>query len=123
MIKILDTNLQETEGKSKYFLLRSVDPPTINRVLISYFTGACLPSIGLSKNIEILKSTFTIFAWNPPPKDNKVYQEHLRSTTNNDADKLLSQPESKQALVDRKYFVGGRQHKLKHFLSTIGNFF
>ena len=123
MMKILDANIQESEGKSRDFLLRSVDPPSINHALMSYFIGGCFPSSGFSKNLEIIKSAFTIFAWTPPPTDNKSYQDHLRATTNNVADELLEQPETKQALVERKFFVGGRQEKLDDVLSTIGNFF
>ena len=90
---------------------------------MSYFIGGCFPTNGFSKNLEILKSAFTIFAWTPPPSDNKVYQDHLRATTNNVADELLDQPEAKQALVERKCFVGGRQGRLDDVISTIGNLF
>ena len=90
MIRILDANLQETEGKSRDFLLKSVDPPAINHDLISYFIGSRFLSIEFTKNMEILKSTFTMFTWNPPPQENKVYLDQLRSTTNNIADELLA---------------------------------
>ena len=44
MIKILDANIQESEGKSRDFLLRSVDPPSINHALMFYFIGRCFPT-------------------------------------------------------------------------------
>lgn len=122
MMRILDFKLQETEGKGRDFLLRSVDPLAINHALMSYFISSVFPSFGFSKNMKILKSSFTMFASNLFPQDSKVYQDHLRATINNIADELLSQPESKQALVERIYFVGGRQHELTDVLSTIGFF-
>ncbi len=92
MIKILDADIQESESKSRDFLLRSVDPPSINHALMSYFIGGCFPTNRFSKNLEILKSSFTIFTRTPPPTDNKVYQDHLRATTNNVANEFLDQP-------------------------------
>ena len=95
MMRIMYSKVQETEGKSIDFLLRSADPPAINHALMGYSIGSSFHSIGFSKNKEKLKSSFTMFAWTPPPQDNKVYQDHLRETTNNIADKLLSHPEFK----------------------------
>ena len=93
-MKILDANIQESEGKSRDFLI-SWNPFSINRDLMSYFIGGCFPSNDFSKNLEIIQSAFTIFALTPPPTDNKLYQDHLRATTKNVADELLDQPETK----------------------------
>ena len=88
-MRVLEENLLETEGKSRDFLLRSVDPPAVNHALLRYFIGGCFPSLSFSKNLEVLKSTFTIFVWTPPPSNNRLYTDHLRATTNNTADELL----------------------------------
>ena len=117
MMKILDANLQENEGKSRDLLLRIVDPPSINYALMSYFIGGCFPSNSFSKNLEIIKSAFAIFAWTPPHNDNKVYQDHLKATINNVADELLDQSKAKQDLIERKFslWVG----KLSYMVSYL----
>ena len=64
-MRVLDENLQETEGKSKEFILRSVDPSSINHNGISYLIGSCFPPTISPRNIEVLKSSFTMFACTP----------------------------------------------------------
>ena len=63
-----------------------------------------------------------MFAWTPPLTDNKAYQKHLKSATNNIAEQLLQQLEVKQALVERNTCVCDKQDKLDDGVSTIGNF-
>ena len=124
MIAIYQSQISDRDNRSRDFILRAADPPSINHALMSYFLGACFPTHSLSRNAETLKSTFTIYSLTPPPSStNKDYQNHLRSTNDNEADFLLDQPETKQAAVQRKCFIGGKQGDLDDVLSTIGNFF
>ena len=58
----------------------------------------------------------------PHLETTRLYQEHLRSTINTVANELLDQPDSQQALVEKKCFVGERQDKLDDVLSTIDIF-
>ena len=75
MMKIFDVNIQESDGKSRDSPLRSVDPPSINHTLMSYFLGSYFPTHSLFRNAETLKSTFTIYSLTPPPSStNKDYQ-------------------------------------------------
>ena len=75
-----------------------------------YFIGAFFPYLSLSKILDSLKSNFTLFAWNPPLlSSDKDYQLQLRQTSGNAADRMLEQPETKQAVVQRKCFIGGQQ--------------
>ena len=104
---VLDADLQKIEEKIRDFILSSVDHPSINHALLSYFIY-WFPSIRFSRNIEVLKSSFTIFLWTQPPQDSKSYQEHLKEATNNTVDELLQQPWAKQYLVERKIFIGGK---------------
>ena len=36
---------------------------------------------------------------------------------------MLEHPETKQTVVQRKWFIGGQQEKLENVLATIGKFF
>ena len=99
-------------------------PDFLNFPIMSYFVDACFPSLSLSKSMDSLKSSFTLFAWTPPPLSVDIeYQLHLKQASENAADQMLEQPETKQALVQRTCFLGGQQDKLEGVLATIGNFF
>ena len=99
-------------------------PPLIKHAIMSYFLGACFPTHSLARNTGTLKATFTIYSLTPPPSSsNKDYQNYLRSTNDNEADFLLDQPETKQAAVQKKCVIGGKQEELDDVLSTIGDFF
>jgi hypothetical protein len=124
LISILQVDQEDRDFKSGDFILRAADPPSINQAFMTYFIGACFPSHSLPKNLETLKSTFNLYSLTPPPSSSdKDYLSHLRATNDNDTDFLLEQPEAKQAVVQRKCFIGGNQETLDDVLSTIGNIF
>ena len=80
LMGILDAHLAEKYKKSKDFILRVADPPSINHALMSYFIEAYF--LSLSKILDSFKSTFALFACTPPPlSTDKDYQLHIRQTS------------------------------------------
>ena len=89
-MNLLDNHLAKKEKKSRDFILRVADSPSINHALMSYFIGAYFPSLSFSKIMDSLKSSFTLFAWILPPlSTDKEYQLYLKQISDNAANQML----------------------------------
>ena len=96
LMVLIAAHLAEKDRKSRDFILRIDDPPSINHLFMSYFISAYFPSLFPSKIMDTLKSTFILFSWTPPPlSTDKYYQLHLRNYSDNAVDHMLEQPETK----------------------------
>ena len=78
-MELLDFHLDEKDSKSRDFILRVADQPSINHALTSYFISTYFPPLYLSKSLDSLKSNFTFFDWNPHSlSTDKDFQLYLR---------------------------------------------